>query len=124
VSKVAEESTVEPQTIAVSIPLLRENTAGQEAGTPAPVEAISRTESTPDIVYESDREFRLLSPEGIAYGSIVLFIGLTMCFCELLRGIGGNIIAAGLLVLLANGFDKARKQPRIARAVEQLRSKL
>jgi hypothetical protein len=97
-----------------------ETVGGQQAGSPAPAESISGIEASRGVAYEADRDFRLLSPEGVAYGVLVFLVGLAMCWWEFLRGIGGNIIAAGLLLLLANLFDKVRKQPRVVQAVDQV----
>jgi hypothetical protein len=69
------EST-QPVPITVSTPVPLEALSGTETDFAAAVEATSGISSERGVAYETRRDFRLLSTEGVVYGAIVLLIGL------------------------------------------------
>jgi hypothetical protein len=61
---------------------------------------------------------RAISPEGMAFGTILLAIGL-MCWCfEATKDFGVNIASAGFVLLLANALKWM--QPRVVRLLGRL----
>jgi hypothetical protein len=82
------------------------------------METLKGQVSESPVRIQTKADLRLLSPAGTAFGVILCACGVVMwllSFCwfpwlQDFRGIAGNVIAAGVVLLLANGSNWGLKK--------------
>jgi hypothetical protein len=62
---------------------------------PAGIESLSGQESPGGVAYETVRDFRFVSREGVVFGACLCIIGIIVWRFKHVRGSGDNILDAG-----------------------------